>query len=109
MGSMAMSTFMMFVPWKVQFTFLLILCLGLSYLESKSRGKVWFPLRWLRRITSLKIPARRDQTSRNKFDHIASIGPDQRRHLSQLESLRNAGLLTEREYRRKRNDILNKR
>ena len=34
MGSMVMSTFAMFMPWNVQFTFILLLCLGLSYLES---------------------------------------------------------------------------
>lgn len=39
-------------------------------------------------------------------DHIPSTAPDARRRLEQLESLKNAGLIDDREYREKRQEIL---
>ena len=102
-----MSTFMMFVPWKTQFIFILILMLGLSYLESKGRGKIWPPLQWLKKIKNRKGPAHRDRTSRTEFDHISAIGPGAQHRLEQLESLKTAGLISRQEYQQKRQEILN--
>ncbi len=101
MGSMVMSTFAMFMPWNVQFTFILLLCLGLSYLESKSRGKVWPPLRWLDKVR--KIPKDSQSVQRYQRDP-SSIST----RLEQLESLKSAGLIDGREFRRKREEILKK-
>lgn len=39
-------------------------------------------------------------------NHISSIGPDPKARLEQLESLKTAGLITDREYREKRTEIL---
>lgn len=89
MGSMVMSTFAMFMPWKAQFIFILILCLGLSYLESKGRGKVWPPLEWLRRIKSAASPKEKPARPVN-------------RRLAQLESLRTAGIISKKEYMERR-------
>lgn len=98
MGSMFMSTFMMFVPQHVEFVFLTICCIGffgmhIPYQESRKKGEVWPPLGWLRKIKGAVSPGKKPARPVN-------------RRLDQMESLRNAGLLTEQEYRRKRNDIL---
>lgn len=94
MGSMVMSTFMMFVPRYVEFIFLAVLCVGffgiyIPYNESKKKGKVWPPLGWLRRIRSMT--SRREKPAR----------PVNRR-LAQLESLRTAGIISEKEYKERR-------
>ena len=52
MGSMVMSTVMMFIPRHVVFLFLAICCIGffgiyVPYNESKKKGEAWRPLRWL--------------------------------------------------------------
>lgn len=39
-------------------------------------------------------------------NHISSIGPDPKARLEQLESLKSAGLITDREYKEKRAEIL---
>ena len=39
-------------------------------------------------------------------NHISSIGPDPKDRLEQLESLKSAGLITDREYKEKRAEIL---
>ena len=39
-------------------------------------------------------------------NHISSIGPDPKVRLEQLESLKSAGLITDREYKEKRAEIL---
>lgn len=39
-------------------------------------------------------------------DHIPSTAPDAKRRLEQLESLRSAGLVSDQEYREKRQEIL---
>ena len=105
MGSMVMSTFMMFVPRHVEFIFLAVLCVGffgiyIPYQESKKRGKVWGPLKWLK----AKKPVHKRKNV--EFDHISAIGPSMRRRLEQLESLKTAGLIDDREYREKRQEIL---
>lgn len=115
MGSMALSTFMMFTPRAANFIFLTICCVGffgiyVPYNESKKKGEVWAPIRWLRRIAD-GLPrggksARRD---RGEFDHISSIAPGKQHRLEQLESLKSAGLMDDREYREKRQKILNGR
>lgn len=110
MGSMALSAFMMFTPAAVNFIFMAILCVGffgiyIPYQESKKKGEVWAPLRWLKKITAPRDKARRRGPSRAEFDHISSIGPDERRWLEQLETLKDAGLLSQREYKERRDKI----
>ena len=39
-------------------------------------------------------------------NHISSIGPDPKTRLEQLETLKTAGLITDREYKEKRSEIL---
>lgn len=95
MGSMVMSTFMMFVPQHVVFLFLAICCVGffgiyIPYNESKKKGEVWKPLRWLKRMTSLGV----------RKEKPASTGG--RRRLDQLERLREAGIIFEEEYKQRR-------
>lgn len=109
MGSMVMSTFMMFIPQQVIVLFLAICCIGffgiyIPYQESKKRGEIWKPLRWMKGRTNKKKPARQKRTA--EFDHISAIGPGSRHRLEQLETMRGAGLLTEQEYRQKRNEIM---
>lgn len=107
MGSMVMSTFMMFVPRHVEFIFLTICCVGffgiyVPYNESKKKGEVWAPLLWLKKITG-KRPSRRSGSS--EFDHITSIGSGEQHRLEQLETLKRAGLITEQEYKERRQKI----
>lgn len=109
MGSMVMSTFMMFVPQYVEVIFLTILCVGffgiyIPYQESKKRGETWKPLGWLKGKTGEKKPVHRKKET--EFDHISAIGPGRRHRLEQLETMRGAGLVTEQEYRRKRDEIM---
>lgn len=109
MGSMVMSTFMMFVPQQAVFLFLVICCVGffgiyIPYQESKKRGETWKPLRWLKGKTDEKKPVHRKKNT--EFDHISAIGPGKRHRLEQLESLKTAGLIDDREYREKRQEIL---
>lgn len=117
MGSMALSTFMMFVPQHVVFLFLTICCVGffgiyVPYNESKKKGEIWPPLLWLKSLKkqfpSPKKPAGRGKASRTapEFDHITSIGSGRQHRLEQLETLKEAGLMTDQEYRRKRQEIL---
>lgn len=109
MGSMVMSTFMMFVPQHVAVLFLTICCIGffgiyIPYQENKKRGKTWRPLRWLKGRTDGEKPAHQKRIP--EFDHISAIGPGRRHQLEQLETMREAGLITEQEYRQKRNKIM---
>lgn len=109
MGSMVMSTFMMFVPQQAVFLFLTICCVGffgiyIPYQESKKRGETWKPLRWLKGKTDKKKPVRRKRDT--EFDHISAIGPGRGHRLEQLETMRGAGLVSEQEYRQKRNEIM---
>lgn len=109
MGSMVMSTFMMFVPQQAVVLFLVICCVGffgiyIPYQESKKRGETWKPLRWLKGKTDEKKPVHRKKNT--EFDHISAIGPGKRHRLEQLESLKTAGLIDDREYREKRQEIL---
>ena len=95
MGSMVMSTFMMFVPQHVVFLFLAICCVGffgiyIPYNESKKKGEVWGPLRWLRRMMSRT--ARRENPAH----------PDSRCRLDQLKCLKAAGVISEEEYKQRR-------
>ena len=95
MGSMVMSTFMMFVPQHVVFLFLAICCVGffgiyIPYNESKKKGEVWKPLRWLKRMTSLGVRKEKPAST------------DGRRRLDQLERLREAGIISEEEYKQRR-------
>ena len=110
MGSMAMSTFMMFVPRHVEFIFLVILCVGffgiyVPYNESKKKGEAWRPLRWMKKIKAVKGPAGRKRPSQTEFNHISSIGPSVRHRLDQLESLKAAGLIDDREYQERKAKI----
>ncbi len=111
MGGMVMSTFMMFVPQQVVFLFLTICCVGffgiyIPYQESKKKGEVWGPLRWMKKIKAVKGPAGRKRPPQAEFNHISSIGPSMRHQLDQLESLKAAGLIDGREYQEQKAKIL---
>ncbi len=111
MGGMVMSTFMMFVPRHVEFIFLVILCVGffgiyVPYDESKKKGEVWGPLRWMKKIKAVKGPAGRKRPPQAEFNHISSVGPSMRHQLDQLESLKAAGLIDGREYQEQKAKIL---
>ena len=106
MGSMVMSTVMMFIPRHVVFLFLAICCIGffgiyVPYNESKKKGEAWPPLRWLDKVR--KIPKDSQSVQRYQRDP-SSISA----RLEQLESLKSAGLIDGREFRRKREEILKK-
>lgn len=97
MGSMVMSTFMMFVPQHVDFIFLVILCVGffgiyVPYNESKKKGEVWAPLRRLKRVRGLTSPKEK-QT--RPVSH----------RLEQLENLRSAGIISDQEYKERRREM----
>lgn len=90
MGSMVMSTFMMFVPQRVEFLFFVLLCIGffgvyVPWNERKKKG-----------TTRKKRPSQPRRIQRSS----ASA------RLEQLETLKGAGLMDEREYQEKRKDIL---
>ena len=104
MGSMVMSTVMMFIPRHVVFLFLAICCIGffgiyVPYNESKKKGEAWRPLRWLKE----KKPVRKE--TRREFDRVSAGKPGSQRQLEQLETMKKAGLITDREYQQKKNDI----
>lgn len=109
MGSMVLSTCMMFVPQHVEILFLAIVCIGffgiyVPYNESRKRGEIWGPLRRLKGIKALIGPARRDGTSGT--GRAPAMDPDRRRRLEQLKSMKEAGLIDGREYRRRRDEIV---
>ena len=51
-------------------------------------------------------PDKQEQKAAETHDHIPSTALDAKRRLEQLESLKSAGLVTEQEYRQKRQEIL---
>lgn len=111
MGSMVMSTFMMFVPRHVVYLFLAICCVGffgiyIPYNESKKRGEVWGPLRWIKGIKKVgrKKPPHPDRIP--QFDHISAIGPGTQHQLEQLNTMKQAGLITQQEYEERRKKFL---
>ncbi|MCI8553146.1 MAG: SHOCT domain-containing protein [Lawsonibacter sp.] len=104
MGSMVMSTVMMFIPRHVVFLFLAICCIGffgiyVPYNESKKKGEAWRPLRWLTKKKLVRKKPRRE------FDRVSAGKPGSQRQLEQLETMKKAGLITDREYQQKKNDI----
>jgi len=93
MGSMVMSTFMMFIPQRVVSIFLVILCVGffgiyVPWNERKKKGR-----------TQKKRPSQAQRIRRRPVSA----------RLEQLETLKGAGLIDEREYRQMKEKILRER
>ena len=108
MGNLVMSTFLMFVPQRTLYVFLTICCAGffgiyIPYNESKKRGEIWGPLRWLKKVTDRVKSVRPGKSSE---DSHVSTGAGRSHQLEQLETMRQAGLISGPEYHQKRDKIL---
>lgn len=89
MGGMMMSTFLMFVPREITFLFLVVCCVGFF--------GIFIP--WQERKKKKSSPKSPPNTPVR-----ANSGPDPSK-LEQLEALKKAGVLTEEEYRQKREEM----
>lgn len=117
--------------WKLSGTFMLVVSIvSLSFsvvlIPSMKRfGVLWAVLSLLFLVASLlvldkgrrrgdggrKLPASSAPSApvkrkREKHDHIPSMALDAKGRMEQLETLRSAGLLTDREYQERRKEIL---
>lgn len=101
MGSMVLSTFMMFTPEMANFIFLVIVVVGFFGIyvplqERKKRGPQPKPKRFPER----KFP--RTTPPPERVERVSASGIK----LDQLKTLKEAGLLTEEEYRQRRDKMM---